>query len=178
MHTTPIPDRIDGSPVATRWQLDPARSKAEFRVPHFWGVWTVKGHFDRLAGWLEVDHRNQSRMLLTIDAASVRSGNPMRDRHLRASDFFDADDHPEVRFASTNVTEAGDGTLRVEGELSAAGKRVELHLQASIEQNGDQLEIDASTQIDQRELGMTWSPLGMTRAPTTLRVHALLQREG
>jgi polyisoprenoid-binding protein YceI len=176
MHTTLIPDRA-GSPATTRWRLDPAHSKAEFRVPHYWGVWTVRGHFNRLDGWLEIDHGNRSRMELTIDAASVHTGNPIRDRHLRASDFFDADRHPEVRFYSTNVSDVGDGTLRVEGELSAAGKRVALYLQPSVEHSGDQLQIDANTLLDQRELGMTWSPLGMTRTPVTLHVHALLRRE-
>jgi polyisoprenoid-binding protein YceI len=174
--TTLIHNRV-GSPAATRWRLDPAHSKAEFRVPHFWGIWTVKGHFDRLDGWLEVDRGNRSRLQLTIDAASVHTGNPMRDRHLRTSDFFAADHHREVRFDSTDVSDPDDGTLRVEGELSVAGKRVTLHLQPSVEHSVDQLKIDATTPLDQRELGMTWSPLGMTRTPVTLHVHALLRRE-
>lgn len=177
MDTNPTPDQAQRSPTTRRWRLDPAYSKAEFRVPHFWGRWTVKGHFHRLDGSLEIEDSGRGGIQLTIDAASVQTGNPMRDRHLRASDFFDADHHPEVRFDSTSVSDVGDGSLRVEGELTAAGNRVALHLQPSIERNGDQLEIDASTLLDQRELGMTWSPLGITRTPVTLHVHALLRRE-
>ena len=45
-------DTPDGS-VAVRWRLDPAHSRAEFRVPTFWGLVKVKGHFDRLDGWLD-----------------------------------------------------------------------------------------------------------------------------
>ena len=41
--------------TTTRWVVDPAQSSAEFRVPHFWGLVKVKGHFDRIGGWLEVD---------------------------------------------------------------------------------------------------------------------------
>ncbi len=101
----------------------------------------------------------------------------MRDRHLRAADFFDAEQNPEVRFHSTRISDAGDGRLRVEGELVAAGNRVLLSLEPTIQQGDDQLQIDASTLLDQHQLGMTWSPLGMTRTPVTLHVHALLRRE-
>jgi hypothetical protein len=37
-------------------------------------------------------------------------------------------------------------------------------------------EIDASTQAAHRELGMTWSPLGSLRAPSTLIVQGRLVR--
>ena len=87
----------------TRWRLDPSASTAEFRVPHFWGLVTVKGHFERLDGYLELDDREQRQMTLTIDAASLHTGIKQRDKHLRASDFFDTDSHPEVRFRSTRV---------------------------------------------------------------------------
>jgi polyisoprenoid-binding protein YceI len=177
METSDIPDRADAAPAATLWRLEPAHSTAEFRVPHFWGSWTVKGRFDRLDGQLEVDESGRRRIQLTIDAASVHTGNRRRDRHLRSPDFFDSDRHPEVRFDSTSVSDEGDGVLGVVGELSAAGNRITLHLQPTVEHDGDQLRIDATSDVDQRELGMTWSPLGMTRTPATLRVRALLRRE-
>ena len=161
----------------TRWRLDPNRSAAEFRVPHFWGLITVKGHFDRFDGWLDIDESGRRRIELTIDAASLHTGNPMRDRHLRGADFFDVQRNPEVRFRSTTIGGAGERTLRVRGELEMAGHRVALTLQPTIEQHDEQLEIDARTPLDQRQLGMTWSPLGMTRAPVALHVHALLRRE-
>jgi hypothetical protein len=50
---------------------------AEFQVPNFWGLVTVKGRFERVDGWLEIDESGQRRMTLSIDAASLhtRSGN-------------------------------------------------------------------------------------------------------
>ncbi len=175
--TTPPADPAQGSSAATRWRLDPAGSTAEFGVPHFWGLVTVKGHFGRLDGWVTIDESGQRAMELTLDAASVDTGNRRRDRHLRSSDFFDAERSPEVRFHSTSVSDAGDGGLRVAGELEAAGNRVALDLQASLEQSEDQLLIDVTTPLDQRQLGITWSPLGVTRSPVTLHVHALLRPE-
>lgn len=177
MSTNPITDRAECSSAATCWRLDPAGSEAEFRVRHFWGLITVKGHFERLDGRLEVDRGGRRRIELRIDAASVHTRNRMRDRHLRAADFFDTERSPELRFHSTSVSDVGDGALGVTGELAAAGHSVALDLQPSIEQTGDRLQIDASILLDQRELGMTWSPLGMTRTPVALHVHALLRRE-
>jgi polyisoprenoid-binding protein YceI len=80
--------------AGTRWRLDPSRSTAEFRVPNVWGLTTVRGRFQRLDGWLEIDDNRRWRMELTLDAASLDTGNRRRDRHLRSADFFDAQDHP------------------------------------------------------------------------------------
>jgi polyisoprenoid-binding protein YceI len=161
--------------TTTRWVLDPARSSAEFRVPHFWGLAKVTGHFDRIDGWLEEGDNGFARLELVIDAASVNTGNDKRDEHLRGADFFDTDRHPDVHFVSSQVTSTDDGELRVHGELRAGGERVALQLRPSVGQVDDRIEVDASTTVDQRELGMTWSPLGVTRTPTVLTVHAHLR---
>jgi polyisoprenoid-binding protein YceI len=175
MTTNLIPDPT--LPDNTRWRLDPSGSIAAFEVPHFWGRVTVKGHFDHLDGQLEIDESRQRLITLTIDAASLHTGNRRRDVHLRSAAFFDTRNHPEVRFHSTRVSEGPDGQLRVEGELETAGRSVAVELDAGIRQLGDQLEIEAVTTIDQRQLGMTWSPLGMTGFPTTVTVRARLRRE-
>ena len=163
--------------TAARWVLDPDCSSAEFRVPNFWGLLKVKGRFERLDGWLEIDHGGDRRLELILDAASVNTGNRKRDEHLRSEKFFDAQRHPAVRFQSTSVSDKGDGRLHVEGELSVAGKRVPLTLEPTLQQSEDHLQIEASTRLDQRQLGMTSSPLGMTKTPTKLIVHAQLRHE-
>jgi polyisoprenoid-binding protein YceI len=116
MTTHPITDQTQDKVAETRWRLDPSASNAEFRVPHLWGLVTVKGHFERLEGQLDVDENQQRGMKLTIDAASLQTGNRKRDKHLRSGDLFDAQNHPELQFRSTRVTDAGDGRLRVEGD--------------------------------------------------------------
>jgi len=159
-----------------RWELDPSASTAEFRVPHFWGLITVKGHLTILDGHLEITDGHVDQMALTIDATSVHTGIPSRDRHLRSDDFFDAERHPVVRFRSDNVAEIAEDRVRVQGQLDAAGEHVQLSIEAAIREAADTMTVDARTTIDQRELGMTWSPLGMTRWPVTLTVHASLRR--
>jgi polyisoprenoid-binding protein YceI len=163
--------------AGTRWRLDPSGSSAEFRVPSFWGLASVKGRFQRLDGWLEVDDDNQWRMELALDAASLDTGNRRRDRHLRSADFFDVQHHPEVRFRSSSVNDHGGGRLRVEGELEAAGEQARLHVEATVKHADGRLDLDAVATVDQRQLGMTWNPLGIVRTPTALSVHARLRPE-
>jgi polyisoprenoid-binding protein YceI len=165
--------------AGTRWRLDPAGSSAEFRVPIVWGLTSVEGRFQRLDGWLEFDGDGQRRMELTLDAASLDTANRRRDRHLRSADFFDAEHHPEVRFRSSSVNDRGGGRLEVEGELEAAGERVRLHVEAEVvvRHADGRLDLDAVATVDQRQLGMTLSWLGVIGTPTALKVHARLRPE-
>lgn len=167
--------QIRQSLADTSWRLDPSASGATFRVPHFWGMVTVMGRFDRLDGYLELDERQELQMTLTIDAASLHTGIKQRDKHLRSSDFFDTDHHPEMRFRSTSVSDIGKGRVRVEGQLEACGETLAMTLEPTIHQTRDELTIDVTTTVDQRRLGMTWSPLAMTRSPVALKVHASLR---
>jgi polyisoprenoid-binding protein YceI len=163
---------------ATRiWHADPARSTVEFRVKNFWGLTTVVGRFSRFDGQYAV--RDGSRSIeLTIDADSLDTHNRRRDEHLRSADFFDVERHPYVRFDANDVADLGDGKLAVVGGLEAAGKKVTLSFEATLNEVGDDLEIEATTTVDQRLLGMTWSPLRALRAPATLHVLARLTPTG
>ena len=155
----------------TRWRIDPTRSSVEFRTPTFWGLVTVKGRFERYDGTLDL--RRQPAVDLTIEAASLDTRNKMRDKHLRSVEFFDAEHHPMVRFVGQTAKLEGE-RLTVRGELHAAGNSVPVELEASVRRVGDELEVDTSTYVDQRELGMTHSPLGMIRTPSELIVHGRL----
>jgi polyisoprenoid-binding protein YceI len=176
MHTIPTTDRRPEELAGSRWTLDPSRSTAEFRVLQLWGLSTVTGHFDRLDGRLEIDDDGQGRAELRIDAASLDTGNRRRDKHLRSAGYFDTEHHPDVRFRATSVSVTDDGAIRVEGELEAAARRVRLVLEPTVRHTDDQLDIEVSTTIDGRELGMTWSPLGTPKTPATLTIHARLDR--
>jgi polyisoprenoid-binding protein YceI len=159
--------------ASTRWTVDREKTSVDFAVKTFWGLMTVRGRFDRFDGWYEVGPDGKT-IELTIDADSLDTGNRTRDKHLRATDFFHVAEHPQVRFTSTRVRYAGDGMLHVEGDLEAAGKVVPLAFDATVQQVGRGLEIEATTTVDQRQLGMSSGQLGMIRPPATLHVKAHL----
>jgi polyisoprenoid-binding protein YceI len=170
--STPSPHHIDTSEVEnTRWRIDPARSTLEFRVHHFYGLQTIKGRFERYNGTLQPSR--DPAIELTIEAASLDTNNPRREKHLRSADFFDVENHPTVRFVSDSVALDGE-QLKARGKLYAAGQSIPLEIDANLRRDGDELELDATTRANQRELGMTWSPLGIVRTPSKLIVHGRL----
>jgi polyisoprenoid-binding protein YceI len=168
--TAPRPNE---SPVVerTRWRIDPSRSSVEFEARTLWGRATVRGRFDRFDGTLDL--ADEPAIKLTIDAASLDTGNKLRDKHLRSRDFFDVESHPQVRFVSDSATLDGE-RLRVSGRLYAAGKSIPLDLDASLRSDGDELEVDARTEANHREFGMSHGTLGMIPTPSKLVVHGRL----
>ena len=166
--TSPTAPSVTGT-----WRLDPTRSSVEFHVRHFYGLMIVKGAFADYEGTLDLDA--DPAVELTIQAASLDTMLAKRDTHLRSGDFFDAQRHPEVRYVSDHAELTGEKLL-VRGRLEAAGTALPLELTATVREIDGELEIDASTHADHRELGMTWSPLGILRAPSKLIVRGRLVR--
>ena len=161
------------SPLAGTWRIDPTRSSVEFTASTLWGLVGVHGRFARYDGTLDLER--SPAIELTIDADSIDTGMGLRDRHLRSGAFFDVDTHPEVRFVSDRTRLEGD-TLKVRGRLYAAGQSLPLDLDASLRRVGDELQVEARTQADHRELGMSHGLLGMIPTPSQLTVRARLVR--
>ena len=124
-----FPDPAPSTLARGAWQLDPQRSTVAFAVPYWWGFGTVTGHFRQYAGRLELGAR--PAIELTIDAASIDTGNERRDRHLRSEDFFAVARDPYIRFVSRTVR-LQDGGLAVVGDLTARGSRIEVEIGASV----------------------------------------------
>ena len=158
-----------------RWTADPSRTTVEFEFEHLWGLHTVRGRFRGFDGAYIVGPGG-SGVELTIDAGSVDTGCPARDNRLRSADFFDADEHQLVRFTSTRVTGLGSGRVHVSGELEAAGRRVPLAFDASVRLIDGDLELEATTTVDQSRFGMNEGPFRNVGRPTKLRVKTRLVR--
>ena len=159
-----------------RWNADCTRTTVEFDVKHLWGLHTVHGRFTRFDGSY-VEAPGGPEIELTIDATSVDTGVARRDEHLRSPDFFFVALHPHVRFRSTAITGLGNGGVHVSGELEAAGTSVPLEFDASVRVIDGELEVEATTTVDQGRFGMSEGPLGNIRPPTKLHVEARLVRE-
>jgi polyisoprenoid-binding protein YceI len=159
-----------------RWTADPGRTTVEFEVEHLWGLRTVRGGFHGFDGSYVVGPTG-SEIELTIDAASVDTGNAARDKHLRSGDFFDVADHPQVRFTSTHIAGLGSGRAHVSGQVEAAGTSAPVAFDASVRVIDGELELEATTSVDQRRIGMSQGPLRNVRPPTKLHVKTRLVRE-
>jgi polyisoprenoid-binding protein YceI len=155
------------STETTRWQIDPAHSRADFRVKHMMFS-EVRGSFQELEGSLEIrpDDPRASRVSVEIAAASIETGDEDRDQHLRSGDFFAAEEHPTLRFESRHVEsnfETPGDEFRVVGDLTIRGTTREVVLEATYLGEGTdpwgnaRLGFSAGTTIDRRDFGLAWN---------------------
>ncbi|HEY2717500.1 MAG TPA: YceI family protein [Solirubrobacterales bacterium] len=165
-----------GSPAieTTRWRIDPARSNVEFQTRLLWGFPPVKGRFTRYEGTLDLSA--QPAVVLTIEAASIDTEKDKRDEHLRSPAFFGAEQHPYVRFVSESATLDGE-RLRIHGRLHAGGKTAAVDLEATLQRDGEELELKSTNDVDHRPLGMVWK-LGLPPSPSRLIVSGRLVQDG
>lgn len=149
---------------ATTWDIDPAHTHASFTVRHM-GISNVRGEFEKIAGKLVIDDKDLSKSSVeaTIDANSINTRIEKRDGHLKSPDFFDTAKNPTITFKSTKVEKAGEGKLKVTGDLTMAGvtKPVVLDVTgpgASVQAWGRTVRgLSATTTLNRKEFGLKWN---------------------
>src|SRR5213593_3933971 len=112
--STPI---LTVAPAGT-WDLDTVHSRVDFDVSYLAG--TFKGEFHEVGAELVADGERAS-LEGTAKVASVDVKDENLSAHLQSPDFFDAERHPELRFAAQDICLDGDGKVSVEGELTIKG---------------------------------------------------------
>lgn len=110
------------------WNVDPAHSRVGFAVKHL-GISTVRGAFEDFEGRLEVgEDPSSAKATGTVQVASIDTGEPNRDGHLLNTDFFSAEEHPQITFESTSIALAADNQVTVTGDLTLMGTTNEISL--------------------------------------------------
>lgn len=152
------------------YDLDANHAGVYFQVRHL-GISNVRGMFKTFDATLTVgDTLDDVGVTATIDLASVETGQPDRDAHLLTTDFFDAEQHPQMHFASTAVRSTGDDTYALDGNLTINGVTEPVTL--DVEFNGTSVMPQgepaphtgfyATTEIRRSEFGIDFNmPLGM-----------------
>ena len=112
----------DPTVLTGEYAFDPAHTTFGFVARHAM-VTKVRGTFAEFEGSAHLDFADPSKstVTVTIKAASINTGHPDRDAHLRSNDFFAMDEHPEITFNSTAIEPVDDDTYRVTGELTIRG---------------------------------------------------------
>jgi polyisoprenoid-binding protein YceI len=118
------------SPV--EWSIDPTHTQVGFTVPHM-VVSEVDGVFRQFSGKVLLDEKDitKSNVELTVQVASIDTGVPDRDKHLRSGDFFAADQFPTITFKSTKITKAGKA-YKVTGDMIIRGVTKSVTLDATL----------------------------------------------
>lgn len=106
----------------TKWLIDPAHTQIQFKVKHL-VISTVTGGFDKFEGGMDSSSEDfrDAEVWFSADAASINTGTPDRDNHLRSADFFDAANHPKLTFKSTSIKKTGKENYKLIGDLTIRG---------------------------------------------------------
>ena len=109
--------------AADEFRFDAGHTYIGFEIDHL-GFSQTLGEFTGFDGTLTLDRDNlaNSAISVTIQTASIDTDQADFDEHLRSADFFNVAAHPTMTFRSTKVEDAGDGQLKVTGELTMLGQ--------------------------------------------------------
>jgi polyisoprenoid-binding protein YceI len=147
------------------WQIDSAHSAAQFAVKHMM-VSTVRGQFNKLSGTVNWDGKTfgGASVEIVIDAASIDTREPKRDDHLRSADFFDVAKFPTITFKSTRIEAAGEGRLRMTGDMTIRGITRPVVFDVAgpttpIKDTGGNSRVGATatTTINRKDFGVVWN---------------------
>ncbi|WP_290887357.1 YceI family protein [Arenimonas sp.] len=127
-----------GAQAADKYDIDPTHTQVEFTYSHM-GFSNITGRFDTVQGEFLFDPANptQSSVNITIPVESISTGVDKLDEHLLKADFFDAATYPTATFKSTGVTAAGEGALKVAGDLTIHGVTRPVVLDVTINKIGE-----------------------------------------
>jgi polyisoprenoid-binding protein YceI len=149
----------------TTYKLDPRHSSAQFAVTHLM-ISTVRGEFHAVNGTVVVDDSDltKSSVDVTIDAATVDTREPDRDKDLKSPNFFDITKYPTITFKSTEIENGSSGHLKVTGDLTLHGVTKSVVLDVTVPKAPikdpwglQRTAVSGTTKINRQDFGMNYS---------------------
>jgi len=153
-----------GLALSAPWEFDPAHTGVHFKVRHLM-VSHVRGDFEKFSGKIVYDDSDVTKSTadITIESASINTRVAKRDEHLRSPDFLDVAKFPTIAFKSKKVEKAGEGKLKVTGDLTIKGVTKEAVLDVegptpAIKdmQGNARVGGSATAKINRKDFGLTW----------------------
>jgi polyisoprenoid-binding protein YceI len=132
--------QITASPAAVQagtYNLDSDHGKITWSVNHF-GFSTYVGQFAHLTATLKVDPKavGATTLNVNVDTNSLGTLNTALDTHLKSKDFLDVAAFPTATFKATKVTQTGEKTADVAGDLTLHGVTKPIVVHATFNQAG------------------------------------------
>lgn len=149
--------------AADTYVIDKAHSEATFQVRHI--VTRVRGNFADISGTIQADAAKPeaSSVEFSVKTASIDTGVPDRDKHLRSADFFEAEKFPEMTFKSTRIEAVGKDRYEVTGTFTLRGVSKELTLPVAFlgfakdPWGNEKAGFETSVTLNRKDFGMVWN---------------------
>ena len=151
-------------PRTGTYVIDPAHTEVGFVARHLVGT-KVRGRFSEAQGTFTVaENPEESTLTASVEAASIYTGNSMRDDHLRTNDFLDVPNHPTLSLRSVGLEREDDSHWVLKGELTIRGvtKPVDFHVEylgegPSMQEGKTVIALSATAEIDRRDFGVSFN---------------------
>ena len=155
--------------ATTNWALEPTHSELQFKVRHMM-ISNVTGSFGKFNGTVttEGDDLTTAKVNFNIDVDSISTNNEQRDGHLKSADFFDAANHPQLVFESTEMKKESDENYKLHGNLTMRGvtKPVVLDVEYGGTINDPwgytRAGFTIEGKVNRKDFGLAWSALTET----------------
>jgi polyisoprenoid-binding protein YceI len=142
------------------WTVDPVHSSVAFSITHN-GVATFRSGFTAYEATLTGGE--SASLEGTVDVASVDIDEAQLKGHLMSPEFFDTERFPTLKFHSTRIDVADDGTVRLAGELEIRGATREVEATGRFGEIGADLggnprvALSLSAAVDRRDFGLEFN---------------------
>lgn len=169
--------------VAGSYQVDTDHTLVVWTVNHM-GISPLSGAIAASGGTLELDPVKPAtaKVAVTFKVENMTTTVPAFTQHLRGADFFEADKHPTVGFASTAV-EVNGHKAKITGNLTIKGVTRPVTLDADFYGAGTnpmskKLEVGftATAKIKRSEFGLGFGLPVVTPDQVDLRIFAAFRR--
>lgn len=170
---TPAPAATPSTdPVA--WKVAPG-SALTFATS--WSGAAVEGRFDTWKAEIlfSPDALERSKVTVSIDMASAKTGDAQRDASLPAPDWFDTANHPKAVFKATRFAKTGADRYVAHGTLSLRGVTKPLDLPFKLTIAGDKARMSGDASLDRTVFGVGQGEFAATdQIPGKVAVHVQL----
>jgi polyisoprenoid-binding protein YceI len=108
-------------PESGSWTIDSMHSFVTFTVEHF-TVALARGLASGPTGTIQITPDLQSSSVnASIDAATITTGNALRDEKVLGADVLDVANYPAIDFSSHALTQSSPGRYALAGDLTIHG---------------------------------------------------------
>lgn len=163
MTTATLTPTVSPNATGLTWSVDPSHTQVGFAVKHLM-ISNVKGRFRKLTGSVQLDPNGYGAEVdISIDAASLTTGDDKRDAHLHSAEFLHVEEHPVIQFTGRRIEGNVEAKFSLHGDLLIRGikRPVTLYVvdegRATDPWGNERVGYTASAKINRKDFGLEWN---------------------
>lgn len=149
---------------AGTYKIDESHTQVGFKIKHL-VISTVSGRFNKFSGEFKFDSKTGKLegLKTSIDASSIDTNEPDRDKHLKSKDFFDVQKFKTLEFVAKDVSYESSKPSEIKGDLTIHGitkpivLKVEFKGEATDPWGNQRAAFEARTKVNRKDFGLNWN---------------------